>query len=90
MQQQNWHSWSFPTRAIKERLTPYDERHFIVKVARGEGADSAGVFPLVRDIGVHDDQRRVHSGFAGFKAHTLSPHPKRCRHRDKQIERDRE
>lgn len=93
LQQQNRQSGSLPTddaESFKRGLTPYDERHVIVKVARGEGADSAGVFPLVWDLCAHDDQRRVHGGFIAFKAHTLRPRPKRCRQRDKHKEKERQ
>lgn len=54
---------------LREALTPYDEGHLVVKVAGGEGADSAGVNPLVGDICAHDDQRRVVGGLAALEAH---------------------
>lgn len=66
-------------RAIRVGLTPYDERHLTVKVARGEGADVADILPLIRDLRVHDNQRWVHCGFAAPKAHTSRPRPKCCR-----------
>lgn len=69
-------------RCGAELLTPYDERHLTVKVARGEGADSAGVFPLVGDPCAQDDQRRVHGGLAVFEAHALGPRPVCCRQRE--------
>lgn len=45
----------------------------------------AGVFPLISELCVHDDQRRVFGGVAAFEAHTSRPCPKRCMQKGEDI-----
>lgn len=55
---------------MRQRLTPHNEPHPTVEVAKREGADAADVSPLVGHLSAHDDQRRVHDGVAVLEAHT--------------------